>query len=263
MHEFVYREMNDIEQAVAEAQRDEDAVFLAGGMTLLPTLKQRLAQPSQLLDLGPIKALAGIEQHENNIVVGAGTSHADVARSELVRQFIPVLSTLALSIGDPQVRNRGTLGGSIANADPAADYPAAVVALNATICTHNREISAENFFVDLFETALEEGELVTAVRFPCPKRAAYASFRNPASRYAIVGVCVVDTGDSVRIGVTGAAESVFRWRECELALAQGTDVQAIGDLALPATNINDDIHASADYRAHLVRVMTAKAINAL
>lgn len=263
MHDFVYREMADIEQAVAEAQKDEDALYLAGGMTLLPTLKQRLAQPSQLLDLGTIKALAGIEQEANSIVVGAGTSHADVARSELVRQHIPALSTLAYSIGDPQVRNRGTLGGSIANADPAADYPAALVGLNATVTTHKREIGADDFFIDLFETALDEGELVTAVRFPCPKRAAYASFRNPASRYAIVGVCVVDTGESVRIAVTGAAESVFRWRECELAVAQGADVQAINNLALPDININEDIHASADYRAHLVRVMTAKAIKAL
>lgn len=263
MRNFVYKPMLSVDQAVTELQRDYDALFLAGGMTLLPVLKQRLGQPSQLLDLGTIANFDGIESDIDSVFIGAGATHASVAKSAVVRRSIPALATLAESIGDPQVRNRGTMGGSIANADPSADYPAAVLGLNATVHTHDREIAADDFFIDIFETALEEGELVTGVRFPCPVRAAYASFRNPASRYAVVGVFVADTGHGFRVAVTGAAGSAFRWTECESALENNIISASISDLPLSADDFNEDIHASADYRVHLVKVMTGKAISAL
>lgn len=263
MHNFTYNAMQSVEQAVAEFQQDNDALYLSGGMTLLPTLKQRLAQPSQLLDLGTVVGLDVIESDDDSVFIGAGISHAAVAASPQIRQSIPALAILAESIGDPQVRNRGTLGGSIANADPSADYPSAVLGLNATVLTHNREIAADDFFVDLFETALDEGELITGVRFPCPARAAYASFRNPASRYAVVGVFVVDTGEAFRVAVTGAAGAVFRWHACEVALANGAGVESISELPLEYDEFNADIHASAEYRAHLVKVMASRAVSAL
>lgn len=263
MHNFVYRSMQSVDQAVAELQKDDDAFFLAGGMTLLPIMKQRLAQPSQLLDLSTIDGLDGIESDDNSVFIGAGATHAIVTTSSVIQGLIPALTSLAGSIGDPQVRNRGTLGGSIANADPSADYPAAVLGLNATVYTNNREIAADDFFIDLFETALDDGELITGVRFPCPGRAAYASFRNPASRYAIVGVFVVDTGKGFRVAVTGAAGSVFRWNECEVALSEGASIDTINNLEVSDAEFNQDIHASAQYRAHLVKVMACKAINSL
>jgi carbon-monoxide dehydrogenase medium subunit len=263
MHDFVYRRMQGVDETVAQLQTDDEAKLLAGGMTLLPTMKQRLAQPSQLLDLAGIDDLQGIECSEKAVTIGATTTHASVAHSTEVRQAIPALSSLANSIGDPQVRNRGTLGGSVANADPSADYPAAVLALKATVFTNTREIPADDFFIDLFETALEEDELITRITFSRPQRAAYASFRNPASRYAVVGVFIADFKDHYRVAVTGAAGSVFCWSECESALMAGTDEPDMLNLSLPDLEFNEDIHATADYRSHLVRVMTSRAIQRL
>ncbi len=263
MRDFVYKSMASVDQAVAELQQDHEALFLAGGMTLLPVLKQRLGEPSQLLDLGTIVHFDDIESDGDNVIVGAGARHASVAESPLIQRAIPALATLVGRIGDPQVRNRGTLGGSIANADPSADYPAAVLGLDATVLTHSREIAADNFFIDIFETELEEGELITGVRFPCPVRAAYASFRNPASRYAVVGVFVAQVSDGFRVAVTGAAGSAFRWAECESALSDQIDSESISDLPLSCDDFNEDIHASAEYRGHLVKAMTAKAVSDL
>ena len=260
MHEFEYRRVQSVDEAIALMQEDEDAKLLAGGMTLLPTMKQRFAQPSLLLDLAAVAELHGIECNQSTINIGAGCTHASVAHSIDINNTLPALAKLAGSIGDPQVRNRGTLGGSVANADPSADYPAAVVGLRATVCTDKREIDADDFFIDLFETALEEDELITRVRFNIPEKASYTSFRNPASRYAIAGVFIAKFDNDFRVAVTGAAGSVFRWNECELALANGASVPEIEKLELPDSQYNEDMHASAEYRAHLVRVLTCKAL---
>ncbi len=231
-------------------------------MTLLPTMKQRLAQPSDLIDIGGIADLAGIRRDGQVLVVGAMTRHADVASSEEVRAAIPALAALAGHIGDAQVRNRGTLGGSIANADPAADYPAAVVGLNATVKTNKREIAADGFFTGLFETALEAHEIVTELRFPIPEKAAYAKFPNPASRYAVVGVMVCKGKDGVRVAVTGAGSSVFRVEEMEKALSKKFAPEAVEGIKVSQDGLNADIHASAEYRAHLVTVMAKRAVAA-
>lgn len=263
MHDFQYRRMQSVAQTVNLLQQDDEAKLLAGGMTLLPTMKQRMAQPSQLLDLCGIEELQGIECNDFTVSIGAGTTHATVARCADIQQSIPALARLARGIGDPQVRNRGTLGGSVANADPSADYPAAVLALKATVTTNTREIDGDDFFIDLFETALDEDELITRIRFARPARAAYASFRNPASRYAVVGVFIADFDGSFRVAVTGATGSVFRWSECEQALAGGAGESDISHLNIPNEEFNDDIHASAEYRAHLVSVMACEASLAL
>lgn len=263
MHDFAYHRMHSVDEAVKLLQADDEAKLLSGGMTLLPTMKQRLAQPSQLLDLTGISELHGIECTAESISIGAATTHASVASSRQVQQLVPALASLANRIGDPQVRNRGTLGGSVANADPSADYPAAVLALQAKVSTSQREIAADDFFVDLFETALEEDELITRIDFSVPQRASYMSFRNPASRYAIVGVFVADFGEYYRVAVTGAAGSVFRWTECENALQDAGDKVELSDVHLNDDEFNEDIHASADYRAHLVRVMAGRAVSGL
>jgi carbon-monoxide dehydrogenase medium subunit len=260
MYEFSYARPKTIDEAVALLQADGEAKPLSGGMTLIATLKQRLAQPSTLVDLGGIPDIAGICEEGGALYIGAMTRHAEVAFSTLVRQAIPALAELAEGIGDAQVRNRGTLGGSIANNDPASDYPAALVALGATIKTTARELAAEEFFTGMFETALEEGELVVAVRFPKPKRAAYAKFPNPASRYAVVGVFVAETADGVRVAVTGAGGGVFRATEMEQALARSFTPDAIADIHLSPDEMNGDMHASAEYRAHLVTVMAKRAV---
>ncbi|MGI9333123.1 MAG: FAD binding domain-containing protein, partial [Gammaproteobacteria bacterium] len=233
-----------------------------GGQTLIPTFKQRLARPSHVIDINGIAELAGISRRGGDIVVGATTCHADVASSSEVRTAIPALAALASHIGDPQVRNRGTIGGSIANADPAADYPAAVLALDATVHTNKRSIGADDFFVGLFETALEEREIITRVSFPVPHKAAYSKFPNPASRYAIVGVMVAQTDAGVRVAVTGAGASAFRVTEMENALASNFSAGAIEDIAVSPNDLNEDIHASAEYRAHLVNVMARRAVAA-
>lgn len=262
MYAFEYSKPASLE-AVAEAMKaDEEAKLVAGGMTLIPTLKQRLAMPSRLLDLGGIGDLKGVTVTGDTVTIGAMTNHASVAASPEIRKTIPALAHLAGHIGDPQVRNRGTIGGSIANNDPAADYPGAVVGLGARVRTTQREISGDDFFVDLFETALKDGEIVTAVSFPIPKRAGYMKFPNPASRYAIVGVMVAETADGVRVAVTGAGPCVFRVKAMEDALSGSFTPEAIADIAIPAEGLNGDIHASPEYRAHLVTVMAKRAVAA-
>jgi aerobic carbon-monoxide dehydrogenase medium subunit len=262
MYEFDYHRATSLDDAASLLGRDEEAKLVAGGMTLLPTLKLRLAKPSQLIDLADIPQLKGITEEGDAVVIGAMTRHADVNRSDVVKRAIPALAAMAGMIGDPAVRNRGTLGGSIANNDPAADYPAAVVALNATVRTNKREIAADQFFTGLFETALEPGEIVTAVRFPKVAQANYQKFRNPASRYAIVGVFVAKTPAGVRVAVTGAGPCVFRVPEMEAALAANFTPDAIRDIQIPQDGLNSDIHASAEYRAHLVNVMARRAVQA-
>ena len=261
MYEFTYHKPASLADA-ATLLGAEEAKLVAGGMTLVPTLKQRLAKPSDLVDLAAIGGLTGITEDGGGVTIGAMTRHADVNRSPVVKRLIPALSALAGMIGDPAVRNRGTIGGSIANNDPAADYPAAVVALGATVVTSKREIAGEDFFTGMFETALEPDEIITAVKFPAPQAAAYQKFRNPASRYAIVGVFVARTAAGVRVAVTGAGPCVFRVPEMEAALAQSFSADAIKDIAVPDDGLNTDIHASAEYRAHLVNVMARRAVAA-
>ena len=262
MYEFEYSRATSLDDAASKIGADEEAKLVAGGMTLLPTLKLRLAKPTQLIDLSAIPSLKGITEDGDAIVIGAMTRHADVNRSDVVKRGIPALAAMAGLIGDPAVRNRGTIGGSIANNDPAADYPGAVVALNATVRTNKREIAADQFFTGLFETALEPGELVTAVRFPKVAQANYQKFRNPASRYAIVGVFVAKTASGVRVAVTGAGSCVFRVSAMETALDGNFSPDAIKDIQIPQDGLNSDIHASAEYRAHLVNVMARRAVQA-
>jgi aerobic carbon-monoxide dehydrogenase medium subunit len=262
MYEFNYHKPANLDEIANLLTANEDAKLVAGGMTLIPTLKQRLAKPSDLVDLAAITPLRGITDAGEAVVIGAMTRHAEVNRSPVVKAGIPALAAMAGMIGDPAVRNRGTIGGSIANNDPAADYPAALVALAATVHTTKREIPADNFFSGMFETALDPAEIVTAVRFPKCQTANYQKFRNPASRYAIVGVFVARRPDGVRVAVTGAGPCVFRVPEMEVALAQNFTPEAIKDIAIPDEGLNSDIHASAEYRAHLVGVMARRAVAA-
>ncbi|MCG8546128.1 MAG: xanthine dehydrogenase family protein subunit M [Alphaproteobacteria bacterium] len=263
MYDFAYHRADSVADALEKLKAAEDGKLVAGGMTLIPTLKQRLANPSDLIDLGPVSDLAGITADGSGVTVGAMTTHAAVAASDDVKGAIPALASLADGIGDPQVRHCGTIGGSIANNDPAADYPGACIGLNATIVTNAREITADDFFSGLFETALEEDEIITAVRFPKPKRAAYMKFPNPASRYALVGVFVAETDDGVRVAVTGAGDDgVFRVAEMENALAGNFSPEAVESIAVPPDNLNSDIHASSEYRAHLITVMAKRAVAA-
>ena len=268
MYEFTYRKSESIDEAASIFKTSEDARYLAGGMTLLPTMKQRLVAPDVLIDLNGIASLRGIEKHNDVIVIGALTTHAQVVASLLVQRNIPALAHLASVIGDPQVRNRGTLGGSVANSDPAADYPAALLGLNATLQTNKRSIEASDFFIDLFETALEEDELITTVSFPIPDQAAYCKFPNPASGYATVGVFVAcdkpaSPQQEVRVAVTGAAGCVFREKSMEMALGESFSVKSLAESEIDADDFNEDIHASAEYRAHLVGVMTRRAVQSI
>ncbi|UEM04830.1 xanthine dehydrogenase family protein subunit M [Skermanella rosea] len=262
MYAFEYHRPATLAEAAQLASGNEDAKILAGGQTLIPTLKQRLAQPSDVVDLGAVAELRGIREDGDALVIGATTPHAEVAASAVVKRLIPALAKLAEGIGDAQVRNRGTLGGSICNNDPSADYPAALVGLGATVRTTTRTLAAEDFFTGMFETALEPNEIVTAVSFPKPGKAAYVKFPNPASRYATVGVFVAETGGGVRVAVTGAAPSVYRWTEAEQALAGGLDPAALDGLTVDPDGLNADIHASAEYRASLVKVMAKRAVAA-
>jgi carbon-monoxide dehydrogenase medium subunit len=261
MYNFDYHRPKSVADAV-KLLGQSDAKALAGGQTLIPTLKQRLAQPSALVDLGGIAELKGITSDGKTITIGAGTTHAEVAASADVKKAIPALVTLAADIGDVQVRHRGTIGGSIANADPAADYPAAVVALNATIKTNKREIKADEMFKGLFQTALADGEIIVSVSFPVPEKAAYVKFPQPASRFAMVGVFVAKTGGAVRLAVTGAGASVFRLPGMEAALAKSFTPDAIGSISVETQHLNDDIHASRAYRGHLVGVIAKRAVAA-
>jgi carbon-monoxide dehydrogenase medium subunit len=260
MYAFEYSRAKSVADASKAASADEEAKILAGGMTLIPTLKQRLAKPTTLIDLNGIADLVGIKRDGGNLVIGAMTRHSAVARSKDVKEMIPALAHLAELIGDPAVRNRGTIGGSIANHDPAADYPAGCLGLGATILTNKRKIAADDFFTGMFSTALEDGEIVTAVSFPKPDKAAYMKFKNPASRYAIVGVFVAKTGNQVRVAVTGAGAGVFRSMELEDALAKSFLPTAVEGIKISSDGLNSDIHASAEYRAHLITVMAKRAV---
>ena len=260
MYRFNYHLAKSIEDAVSRLQQDEEAKVIAGGMTLLPTMKMRLAAPSELVDLGQIEAMREIKLDDSGVTIGATVKHAEVAAHTGIAAAIPALSTLANGIGDAQVRNRGTIGGSIANNDPAADYPAAVVALDATVVTDQREVPGEVFFTDMFETALSDHEVITAVKFRQPDFACYQKLPNPASRYAIVGVFVARFGQTVRVAVTGAAPCVFRFSAAESALEKAFHTDSMIDLVCPADDLNEDMHASAEYRAHLVSVLTRRAV---
>ena len=262
MYDFTYHRASDVADAVGKVGAAAEGRFLAGGHTLLPTLKLRLARPSDLVDLQDVGDLRGVSVSDGGVTVKAMTTHATVAASKAARDAIPALAALAGGIGDPHVRARGTIGGSIANNDPAADYPAAVVGLGATVKTDRREIAGDDFFTGMFETALADDELVTEVRFPRADRAAYYKFKNPASRFAIVGVFVARTGGGVRVAVTGAGPCVFRVGEMEEALAADFSSAAIGDVRIPEDGLNSDIHAQADYRAHLVNVCARRAVDA-
>lgn len=263
MYAFDYHKASSVRQAVSMLAKSEDAKILAGGHTLIPTMKQRLASPSSLIDLAAIEELKGIERKGRSVVIGAMTTHGAVASSEVVREAIPGLAELAEMIGDPAVRARGTIGGSVANNDPAADYPAACLALGATITTNARKIEADDFFTGMFDTALEEGEIITKIAFPVPAKAAYAKFRNPASRYALAGVFVAKRGAEVRVAVTGAgANGVFRWSEAEAALKERFKSKSLEGMQADASMMNSDIHADAEYRAHLVGVMARRAVDA-
>lgn len=263
MYDFNYQAPTSLAEALAAILSAEDGKLLAGGMTLIPTLKQRLAQPSDLVDLAKLSELKGIARGAGSVTIGAMTTHAEVAASADVQAAIPALAALAGNIGDAQVRHRGTIGGSICNNDPAADYPSELVALGATVKTNSRELAAEDFFTGMFETALEPGEIVTSVTFPIPEKAAYMKFPNPASRYAVVGVFVARTAAGVRVAVTGAGPAVFRLPEFEQKLEGSFTPESVAGLKVEAEDLNSDIHASAEYRAHLVTVMAKRAVASL
>jgi carbon-monoxide dehydrogenase medium subunit len=260
MYQFNYYRAKNLADAAQKLTASGDAKLLAGGQTLIAAMKLRLAAPSDVVDLRDVAELRGIRNEGKNVVVGAMARHAEVASSKDVRQAIPALANLASGIGDRMVRNMGTLGGSVANNDPAADYPAAVVGLGATINTDKRKIEGDSFFAGMYETALAPGEIIASISFPIPKRAGYAKFENPASRYAIVGVFVADFGGTVRVAVTGAGPCVFRVAEMEKALAKKFAVDSVASLSVKADRLNSDIHASAEYRAHLVTVMAKRAV---
>jgi aerobic carbon-monoxide dehydrogenase medium subunit len=262
MHAFNYHRPSSVADASKVAGKGADAKLLAGGQSLVQTMKLRLSAPSDLVDLNAIGELRGVKADGNSVTIGAMTRHAEVAASADVKKAIPALAALAGMIGDRQVRNLGTIGGSLANNDPAADYPAAVLGLGATIVTNKRKIEADKFFKGMFETALEPGEIITQVSFPAPNRAAYMKFKNPASRFAIVGVFVADTGNGVRVAVTGAGPSVFRQAEMEKALSSKFAPESVAGIKVKADGLNSDLHASAEYRAHLVTVMAKRAVQA-
>jgi len=237
------------------------STFLAGGMTLLPAMKLRLAAYSNLINIKKIKGLSGIKVSSKSIRIGATTTHAEVANSKEVGKSISSLAVLAEGIGDPQVRNRGTIGGSIANNDPAADYPSACLALNATIHTNKRKIQADKFFTGMFETNLKKGELIESVEFEVPEKSAYEKYPSPASRYAMVGVYVAKLKKEVRVAVTGAGNCVFRSKELESALSSNFSPSAIDKVTISSKSLNSDIHGSSEYRAHLIKVMARKAVS--
>lgn len=262
MYAVEYQKAKSVDDAAALLAKTGGKA-LAGGQSLVAAMKLRLAQPGTIVDLRGIAGMAGIRRDGDKLVIGAMTRHADVASSADVRQAIPALCALAEGIGDRQVRNMGTIGGSIANNDPAADWPAALVGLNATVVTNKRRIAADDFFKGMYETALAGDEIVTEIALPVPKQAAYAKFPNPASRFALVGVFVAKLADgSVRAAVTGAAPSVFRSKELESALAKSFTPDAAKAVKVGASGLNNDLHGSAEYRAHLVSVMASRAVAA-
>ncbi len=260
MHDFQYHKPTTVADAVKILAADPDAKPVSGGQTLLPALKHRLNQPTALIDLSAIAELKGVKRDGNKIIIGAMTRHVDVAKSAEVLAAIPALAQLASTIGDNQVRNRGTIGGSVSNNDPAADYPSAVLALNATIVTSKRRIAADDFFQGMFTTALEAGELLVAVEFPIPEKAGYAKMKNPASRYVMAGAFVAKTGGAVRVAINGAGPCVFRQTAMEAALTASWSAAAVAGVKQAADDLNSDIHGSAEYRAHLVTVMAKRAV---
>jgi carbon-monoxide dehydrogenase medium subunit len=263
MHNFALHRPTSVADAVKALGSASDGKIIAGGQTLLPTLRQRLAEPSDLVDLGAVADLKGIRSEGDGITIGAMTTHAEVAASSVVQGAIPALAYLADHIGDRQVRNRGTIGGSLANNDPAACYPSAVLALGATIRTNKREIKADDFFQGLFTTALEDGEIITSVHFPKPEKAAYEKFVQPASRFALVGIFVAKTKAGVRVAVTGAGQGgVFRAKEVEAALSGSFTPDAAKSARISPGSLNADLHGTAEYRAHLIPVLSARAVAA-
>jgi carbon-monoxide dehydrogenase medium subunit len=263
MKDFEFHRPATVKDAVGLVTSREGAKFLAGGQSLLPVLKLELAEPSDLVSLAHLQDLRSIRIDGDKLLIGALVTHDQVHRSPEVERAIPTLAKLAGGIGDAQVRNRGTLGGSVAHADPAADYPAAVLGFGATVITDRRQIPADAFFTGLFQTALEHGELVTAVAFPIPKRAAYVKFAHRASKYALVGVMIAETPSGLRVAVTGAGSKVFRMTTYEAALGKKLAADALDGITVPADELNSDAEASADYRAHLVGVIARRAVEAL
>src|SRR6516164_9895890 len=263
MYETTYHLASDVKDAAARFAAAGEGRYLAGGQTLIPTMKQRLAAPSDLIDISRLAELRGIAASGELVTIGAATTHAEVQRSDAVSRAIPALAALAGQIGDPAVRHRGTLGGSLANNDPTADYPAAVLAMGATIVTNKRRLKPEEFFQGLFTTALESDEIITRVMFPLPKKAAYVKFRNQASRYALVGVFVAKRPSDVRVAVTGAGSNgVFRLTSFEEALKKRFSHKVLDGLSVPADGLNSDLHGSAEYRAHLIAVLARRAVEA-
>ena len=258
MYAFAYERPASMADALVKISAGGQA--LAGGQTLIASLKQRLAQPESLIDLAGVAELSGIKKDGNTLVIGAMTRHETVADSAEVQSTIPALAALAGGIGDRQVRAMGTMGGSVANNDPAACYPSAVLALGATVQTNKRSITADDFFQGMYTTALEEGELITAIHFPAPQKAAYAKFRQPASRFALVGVFVAQTANGVRVAITGAGNGVFRHAGLEAALTKSFTPEAVEGVAIDAAELNGDLHASAEFRAQLIKVQTQKAV---
>jgi carbon-monoxide dehydrogenase medium subunit len=259
MYNFAFHRPTSVADAAKAIGAASDGKFIAGGQTLLPTLRQRLAQPSDMVDLTTVAELKGIKIEGDGITIGAMTTHAEVANSADVKKTIPALAALAGMIGDNQVRARGTIGGSLANNDPAADYPAAVLGLGATVKTNKREIKADDYFKGMFETALEEGEIITAVHFPKPEKAGYEKFRQPASRFALVGVFVAKTKGGVRVAVTGAGPGVFRSKELEAALGGNFSADAAKGVKVSANGLNSDLHGSPEYRASLISTLAGRA----
>jgi carbon-monoxide dehydrogenase medium subunit len=261
MYNFKFHRPETVRQAAGVLAKNEDAKLLAGGHTLIPTMKLRLASPSHLVDLSKIEGLSGIEAKGRSVTIGAMTRHYEVANSPIVKEKIPALDYLAGVIGDPAVRHRGTIGGSVANNDPTADYPAGCLGLGATIVTNKRRIPADEFFKGMFETALEADEIIVRIQFPLVNKAAYEKFRNQASRYALVGVFVSKRGSEIRVAVTGAgANGVFRVTHFEEALKKRFSAKSLDGLTVPPDDLNSDIHGSAEYRAHLIGVMAKRAL---
>ena len=260
MYPFTYHRPASLDDAKARLAASEDGLPLAGGMSLIPTMRFRLTSCTDLVDLNGIEALAGIERGDGHVRIGAMTRHAAVAASSVVREAIPALAALAGSIGDVQVRNRGTIGGSICFADPAADYPAGLLGLGAAVNTDRRTVAADDFFTELYETALEDGEIVTSVDFPVPERAGWAKFGNQASRFAVVAVMVSRAAGGVRLAVTGARSHAFRVPEMEQALAANFAEEALDGTVVASEGLNEDLHADRDYRAHLIGVMAKRAV---
>ena len=264
MYKFRYHKAQSLDEAKKLLTESNEGKILAGGQTLIPTMKQRLASPEILIDIGNIKEIQNIDKKNDSIIIGAGSKHSSVAASDVVISYIPALAELAENIGDPHVRHMGTIGGSISNNDPTADYPAACLGLGATIKTVDREISADNFFTGFFDTCLNEDEIVIEVDFPIPERSCYMKFPNPASRYAMAGVFIAVFNSSVKVAVTGASENgVFRWTKMEDVLSSNFTVSEAENIKLSPEGVMSDIHGDSDYRANLVNVMAKRAVEKL